>query len=179
MADSLERPVLSAANAALDRNGFVAPIDVLTGLGWLRTEHAEAWRRGRVPYLERVTVASLGKLSRALRILRRWAQQRGLQPRETVYVSWTKSRHRLRFTRTWSVSTGHTGSHPIWWQPSDIKRERNRSHGDRARQPFGIIRPNLFHNGSRGVSRTRRWRGRRRHASEAQHCRNRKRPSTS
>ena len=81
MADSLERPVLSAANAALDRNGFVAPIDVLTGLGWLRTEHAEAWRRGRVPYLERVTVASLGKLSRALRILRRWAQQRGLQPR--------------------------------------------------------------------------------------------------
>ena len=100
MADSLERPVLSAANAALDRNGFVAPIDVLTGLGWLRTEHAEAWRRGRVPYLERVTVASLGKLSRALRILRRWAQQRGLQPRETVYVSWTKSRHRLRFTKT-------------------------------------------------------------------------------
>jgi hypothetical protein len=51
--------ILAAANAALGRNRFVAPIDVLTGLGWLRPEHTEAWRRGRVPYLERVTVASL------------------------------------------------------------------------------------------------------------------------
>ncbi len=66
MADSLERRVVAAANAALDRNRFVAPVDVLTGLGWLRAEHAEAWRRGRVPYLERVTVASLGKLGKAL-----------------------------------------------------------------------------------------------------------------
>ena len=76
MADSLEYRILAAANAALGRNRFVAPIDVLTGLGWLRPDHTEPWRRGRVPYLERVTVASLGKLSRALRILRRWAELR-------------------------------------------------------------------------------------------------------
>src|SRR5487761_220400 len=100
MGDSLERRVVAAANAALDRNKFVAPIDVLTGLGWLRKENAEAWRRGRIPYLERVSEASLGKLSRALRILYRWAKHTGLQPRETVYVSWTPSRHRLRFTKT-------------------------------------------------------------------------------
>jgi hypothetical protein len=100
MAENLERKVLAAANAALARNKFVAPIDVLTGLGWLRQEHAEAWRRGRVPYLEKVTEASLGKLSSALRILRRWAENTGLQPRETVYVSWTPSRQRLRFTKT-------------------------------------------------------------------------------
>jgi len=61
--DSLERRVQAAANAALDRKQFVAPIDILTGLGWLSTDHAEAWRRGRVPYLERVTGASLGKLN--------------------------------------------------------------------------------------------------------------------
>jgi hypothetical protein len=100
MADSLEHRVLAAASAALGRNRYVAPIDVLTGLGWLRAEHAEAWRRGRVPYLERVTMASLGKLSRALRILRRWAQRNGLQPRETAYVAWTRDRHQLRFTKT-------------------------------------------------------------------------------
>ncbi len=100
MAESLERRVQAAAAAALNRNRFVAPIDVLTGLGWLRPQHAEAWRRGRVPYLERVTVASLSKLSRALRILRRWAERSGLQPRETVYVSRTNGRRRLRFTKT-------------------------------------------------------------------------------
>jgi hypothetical protein len=100
MAESLERRVQAAAAAALNRNRFVAPIDVLTGLGWLRPQHAEAWRRGRVPYLERVTVASLSKLSRALRILRRWAERSELQPRETVYVSRTNGRRRLRFTKT-------------------------------------------------------------------------------
>jgi hypothetical protein len=100
MAENLERRVLAAANAALARNKFVAPIDVLTGLGWLRHEQAEAWRRGRVPYLERVTEANLGKLSKALRILQGWAENTGLQPRETVYVSWTPNRHRLRFTKT-------------------------------------------------------------------------------
>jgi len=100
MVESLERRVQAAAAAALNRNRFVAPIDVLTGLGWLRPHHAEAWRRGRVPYLERVTMANLSKLSRALRILRRWAERSGLQPRETVYVSRTNGRRRLRFTKT-------------------------------------------------------------------------------
>jgi hypothetical protein len=100
MAESLERRVHTAAQAQLASKQFVAPIEVLTGFGWLRPEHAEAWRRGRVPHLERVTVASLGKLSTALRILRRWAEQNGLQPRETVYVAWTPRRQRLRFTKT-------------------------------------------------------------------------------
>jgi hypothetical protein len=53
----------------------------------LSKEHAEAWRRRRVPYLEQVTEASLGKPSSALRILQSWAQSEGLQPRETIYVS--------------------------------------------------------------------------------------------
>jgi hypothetical protein len=36
MADSLEHRVLAAAKAALDQTRYVAPIDVLTRLGWLR-----------------------------------------------------------------------------------------------------------------------------------------------
>jgi hypothetical protein len=46
MAESLERRVQAAAAAALNTNRFVAPIDVLAGLGWLRPQHAEAWQRG-------------------------------------------------------------------------------------------------------------------------------------
>jgi hypothetical protein len=91
---------MAAAGAAVTRQQYVAPVDVLIGVGWLRPDQAEAWRRGRVPYLERVTAAGLGPLSRALRVLRRWAEHSGLQPRETVYVSWTPDRHRLRFTKT-------------------------------------------------------------------------------
>jgi len=100
VANRLEHRLVAAANADLRRHRFVAPVDVLIGLGWLRKEHAEACRRRRVAYLEQVTEASLGKLSSALRILQSWAQSEGLQPRETIYVSWTPSRHRLRFTKT-------------------------------------------------------------------------------
>ncbi len=142
MADSLERRVLAAANAALDRNGFVAPVDVLTGLGWLRTEHAEAWRRGRVPYLERVTVASLGKLSKALRILRRWAERGGLQPRETVYVSWTKSRQRLRFTKTGDENL-ERAYRTHWVSPELVAAKRRRrveKSQPRARQCASAVR---------------------------------------
>src|SRR6266404_7406739 len=76
MANRLEHRLVAAANADLRRHRFVAPVDVLIGLGWLSKEHAEAWRRRRVPYLEQVTEASLGKLSSALRILQSWAQKR-------------------------------------------------------------------------------------------------------
>jgi hypothetical protein len=100
MNDRLERRVIAAAEAALQARGFVAPVDVLIGIGWLSPAHLEDWRRGRVSYLERAVVASLGKLSTALRTLSRWATTQGLKPSETVYVSWTRKRHPLRFTKT-------------------------------------------------------------------------------
>jgi hypothetical protein len=41
----------------------VAPVDVLVGMGLLRPEHLHNWRRGRVPYLERVVNCNLTRLS--------------------------------------------------------------------------------------------------------------------
>jgi hypothetical protein len=73
---------------------------VLVGIGWLPAEQVEAWRRGRVPYLERVAGVNLAKLSTALRLLGAWARRHHLTPSETVYVAWTSDRHRLRFTKT-------------------------------------------------------------------------------
>lgn len=49
-------------------------------------------RRGRVPYLEQVTVANLPKITTAMRIFRLWAESAGLRPSETVHVSWTRDR---------------------------------------------------------------------------------------
>jgi hypothetical protein len=60
----------------------------------------ESWRRGQVACLERVAGANLAKLSTALRLLAGWERQHGLTPSETVYVSWTRDRHRLRSTKT-------------------------------------------------------------------------------
>ena len=125
MANRLEHRLVAAANADLWRHRFVAPVDVLIGLGWLSKEHAEAWRRRRVPYLEQVTEASLGKLSSALRILQSWAQSEGLQPREAIYVSWTPSRHRLRFTKTGEENL-ERAYRTHWISPKLIEAEQQR-----------------------------------------------------
>lgn len=91
---------MTAGSAAVARNGYVTAIDALLATGWLRPEKVEDWRRGRVPYLEQVTVASLPKISTAMRIFRHWAENAGLRPSETVYVSWTRDRRRLRFSKS-------------------------------------------------------------------------------
>lgn len=53
-----------------------------------------------MPNLERVTVAGLPKISTAMRIFRSWAESAGLRPSETVYVSWTRDRRRLQFSKS-------------------------------------------------------------------------------
>lgn len=97
---AIEQRVAKAAEASLAKTGFVTPIDVLQALGYLTAADVENWRRGRVPYLERVTQAGLGKLSTAMRALQRWARHRGLRPSHTDYRSWTWARTPLRFSKT-------------------------------------------------------------------------------
>ena len=52
--------MVRAAEAALARQRFVAPLDVPLGLGWLHQSQIDAWRQGRVDCLERVVGATLG-----------------------------------------------------------------------------------------------------------------------
>jgi hypothetical protein len=86
----LERRIAASATSALRARQVVTPVEVLIGVGWLKPADVEAWRRGRVPYLERVATANLVKLSTALRLLGSWAQRNGLTPSETIYVAWTR-----------------------------------------------------------------------------------------
>ena len=61
----------------------------------------EAWRLGRVPYLERVIDCNLTRLGRLLRILRMHAHDLCLAPSMTAYVRWGKGpKSRLRFSKT-------------------------------------------------------------------------------
>ncbi|MPZ79988.1 MAG: hypothetical protein GEV28_06135 [Actinophytocola sp.] len=96
----LRREIAAAGTAAVARKGYVTAIDALLATGWLRPEKVENWRRGRVPYLEQVTVASLPKISAAMRIFRSWAERAGLRPSETAYVSQTRDRRRLQFSKS-------------------------------------------------------------------------------
>jgi hypothetical protein len=127
----LERQIAAVATAALSARQIVTPIEVLIGIGWLNAADAEAWRRGRVPYLERVATANLAKLSTALRLLRGWADRTRLTPSETVYVAWTRDRHRLRFTKTGDVNI-ERAYRTHWISPALVEAKRARQR-ERAR----------------------------------------------
>jgi hypothetical protein len=85
----------------LECGKVVAPVDVLVGMGLLTPANLESWRRGRVPYLERVIDCNLTRLSRILRVLRFHAHELNLKPSETVHQRWGKGpKQRLRFSKT-------------------------------------------------------------------------------
>jgi hypothetical protein len=99
--DPLFPRMARAVDAILRSGKVVAPVDVLVGMGLLTPEHLEDWRRGRVPYLERVINCNLARLSRVLRILPFYAHDLNLVPSITVYMRWGKGpKHRLRFSKT-------------------------------------------------------------------------------
>jgi hypothetical protein len=79
----------------------VAPVDVLVKMALLAPEDLEAWRFGRVPYLERVIRCNLTRLSRLLRILGFHCHDLNLVASQTTYVRWGKGpRTPLSFTKT-------------------------------------------------------------------------------
>lgn len=93
--------IARAVETMLQSGKVVAPVDVLVGIGLLAPERLEDWRRGRVPYLERVIDCNLTRLSRLLRVLGFHAHDLNLVPSVTVYMRWGKGpKQRLRFTKT-------------------------------------------------------------------------------
>jgi hypothetical protein len=82
----LEQRVYRAAEAALARQHYVSAIDVLCGMGLLAPSAVDAWRKGRIDFLEREIQGSLNKISSSMAIFRRWAHEKGLKPSETGYV---------------------------------------------------------------------------------------------
>jgi hypothetical protein len=97
----LKKRVQSAAEAALAHHQYVSAIDVLTRSGLLAATHVEAWRKGRIEFLERAIQANLGRISEAMAIFRQWAREKGLKPSETKYVRRTRTGNvDLRFSKS-------------------------------------------------------------------------------
>jgi len=93
--------VVRAVGEVLAHSEVVAPVDVFVQLKLLSKTDLEAWRFGRVPYLEKVIGCSLGKTSRILRLLRMHVHDLNMVPSHTAYVRWGKGpRTPLRFSKT-------------------------------------------------------------------------------
>ena len=68
--------------------GYATAVDVLMDLGYLKKEHYENWRHGRVPYLERVCTVNLSKLSTIRHEMRVYARKANLKPSFCYYKKW-------------------------------------------------------------------------------------------
>src|SRR5437879_7433476 len=99
MADQpkLQRRVVQAAETTLRTHGYVAPVDVLVGLGWLRSSTVEDWRRGRLSPLARALPVDAAKTGTTFEYLRNWARQHGLQPSEAGALAGTRDQRPLVF----------------------------------------------------------------------------------
>ncbi|MBK5291338.1 MAG: DUF2293 domain-containing protein [Acidobacteriia bacterium] len=87
----MKERVVRAAEAALAHHQYVSAIDVLTGARLLEPTQVEAWRKGRIDFLERVIQGNLKKISLSMAIFRHWAREKGLKPSETGYVRRTRA----------------------------------------------------------------------------------------
>src|SRR3974390_784446 len=82
----LTKRARDADEAARARPQYVSAIDVLCGMRLLEPVHVEAWRKGRIDFLEGMIQGNLKKISFSMAQFREWAQEKGLKPSETVYV---------------------------------------------------------------------------------------------
>jgi hypothetical protein len=92
--------IVKAVDTELKSQNFVAPIRVFVSMGLLEAQDIDNWRKGRVPYLEKVVKCNLAKAGRILRILRFHAHDLNLKPSVSVYRRKTAGgKVHLRFSK--------------------------------------------------------------------------------
>jgi hypothetical protein len=117
--------VVKAAEASLSAQGYVTPIDVLVGIGWLDPGAVQRWRRGQIDCLEEAVQTNLSRISEAMKLFRSWATGKTLFPSQTQHVARTPQRQALRFSRSGDPTIERLcRTHWVSRELSERKRER-------------------------------------------------------
>ena len=115
--------VVRAIGKILARTDVVFPSDILIEMGNLSNKNYESWRKGQVPYLERVFEGSLSKANRILRIIGFHVHDLNMVPRQTVYRQWGKGKKRiLRFSKSGDPNIEKAYSRHYSWNQSPQKK---------------------------------------------------------
>ena len=89
--------VVDAVEEGLKKKKYIAPIDVFISMGLLDKAELDKWKKGSIPYLEKVIKCNLSKASRILRLIGFHCHDLNMKPSNTVYKG---KRGFLRFTKT-------------------------------------------------------------------------------
>ncbi len=84
---NFQERVVQAAEAVLEYNGSVGPLELLQQMGFLQSAHVERWRQGHELYraLEPWFQVGPEKYQKTLRYFQEWVVERGLRPVESSY----------------------------------------------------------------------------------------------
>ena len=116
--------VVRAIAKVLSKSDVIAPVQVLIEMGNLSKKNLEAWRKGQVPYLERVFEGSLSKANRILRIIGFHVHDLNMVPRNTNYHPWGKGKNRiLRFSKSGDRKIEEAYSRHYLWNKSPEKKQ--------------------------------------------------------
>lgn len=134
---NLERRVTKAADEALATQKFVAPLDVLIGIGWLAPSAVDLWRQGRVVCLADEAQVNESKLSDAMGIFRVWANELGLKPSDALYVSRTRDRRPLQFSRSGDAQI--EAAYRTHWVSPDLSAAQRQQIDRRQSKPSDLV----------------------------------------
>ncbi|MFC1788978.1 hypothetical protein ACFLZE_03590 [Thermodesulfobacteriota bacterium] len=117
--------VVRAVGKILVCADVVAPTEILIEMGNLSKKNYEAWRKGQVPFLERVFEGNLSKANRILRIIGFHAHDLNMVPKITHYHQWGKGKKRaLQFSKSGDKKLEEAYSrHYLWNQSPEKKQE--------------------------------------------------------
>lgn len=97
----LEKEVKRLVHSNRYEKGYVCAVDVLLQLGYLTKEDYEAWRFGRVDYLEKVCKTNLGKLTFINKLIGKYSDELALKSSWTAYNQFGKgTKRRLQFCKS-------------------------------------------------------------------------------
>ncbi len=85
---NLYERVVQAAEAALEKEGSVGPLELLRNMGFLHPSHIECWRKGNEYYPALRPWIQVGpeKFEKSIKYFQQWVEQRGLRPIEASYT---------------------------------------------------------------------------------------------
>jgi hypothetical protein len=137
LGSKLERRVVTVARAALARQRYVCPLDVLTGIGWLPAGLVTDWRRGHVDHLEAVAAVPPQRLASALAAFHRFTESERLTPNEVAYLGANCDHRPLRFTADDPATERAYRTH---WTPPDLPEpQRERLTAQHSRPPDLLV----------------------------------------
>ena len=114
--------IVKATLHILKESDEISPVAILLQMSNLIPKDYESWRRGQVPYLERVFQGNLAKANRILRIIGFHAHDLNMVPRQHSYLQKGTNRP-LRFSKTGDDGVETAYSRHFRWNQSQEKKQ--------------------------------------------------------